>query len=124
MTVEAPYVYRATVVSVHDADTVVAAIDLGFYLTLTVPVRLLGINAAELGTPSGNGAAAFLTGLLPVGTRILLASEKPDKYAPRVLARLMLAGQDIAETLIAAQWAAAWDGAGIKPLPVWPRTVP
>jgi endonuclease YncB( thermonuclease family) len=109
---------------VHDADTLVASIDLGFYLTLTVPVRLLGINAPELNTPAGKGAAAFLTALLPAGTEILLASEKPDKYAPRVLARVMLDGKDIAETLIAAQWAAAWDGRGIKPLPVWPRTIP
>jgi len=119
----APYIYRARVDSVHDGDTIVAAIDLGFYLTLSVPVRLLGCNAPELGTPAGDGARDFLAGLLAPRTQVLLASEKPDKYAPRVLAKVLFSGFDVAETLIERQWAAPWDGRGVKPLPPWPRTV-
>lgn len=121
--IDPPYVYAAAVQSVHDGDTLDLDIDLGFRLHSFVPVRLLGCNAAELGTPSGEGARDFLDGLLPPGTRVALASEKPDKYAPRVLATVLLGEHDLAKILIDYQWAAPWDGRGTKPLPPWPRTV-
>lgn len=119
----APYTYRATVLRVLDADTVECQISLGFYLQLTTLVRLLGCNAAELGTPGGDAARDYLTALLPPGTLVELASEKPDKYGGRILATVVLAGVDLAQTLIDRGWAAPWDGRGAKPVPPWPKPI-
>lgn len=43
------YEYRATIVSVYDADTITVDIDLGFYVWhKKQPIRLYGINAWEV----------------------------------------------------------------------------
>lgn len=58
------YQYKVNIVSVHDGDTVTVDIDLGFYLTHRVPIRLAGINAPELKTPEGKAASAALRGFV------------------------------------------------------------
>lgn len=64
-----------------------------------------------------------LAALLPTGTRIVLRTAKPDKFAPRWDA--LIETPDIADLtthLIDQQWAAAWDGQRLpKPVPPWPR---
>lgn len=44
------YRYKAKVVRIIDADTVVLDINLGFYLTKQAHIRLLGVNAPEVRT--------------------------------------------------------------------------
>jgi endonuclease YncB( thermonuclease family) len=125
--------YNAIVVSVHDGDTLNVVIDRGMYeytgsADHPLPVRLLGCNAAEKGTPGGDAATANLTALLPPGTAIALTTARPDKFAPRWDADVTYRGsdgryRDLVADLIAGQWVALWDGKGEKPVPPWPRTV-
>ena len=68
MTISTAYIYRATVVDVHDGDTFTADIDLGFNIGIRYRVRLAGCNAIELNQPGGYEARAHLLGLLPVGS--------------------------------------------------------
>lgn len=127
MTVPAPFVYNATVVRVYDGDTVFVAVDRGFYDYLgssehPIPIRLLGMNARELAMPGGKEARDNLASLLPVGAPVVLHTAKPDKFAPRWDAVIETAATaDLGADLVAAGWAAAWDGTGTKPVPPWPR---
>jgi micrococcal nuclease len=119
------YEYAATVTAVHDGDTLDADISLGFHLWLRAqPIRLTGCNARELNMPGGHEARDHLAALLPPGTVVKLRTLKPDKFGDRVDASVVLAdGTDLVAQLVAQQWAAAWDGTGPKPVPLWPRTV-
>lgn len=124
-----PFTYNATVLSVHDGDTINVDVDHGFFVHQTpTPIRLLGCNAAELGTPGGDAAKANLEALLPAGTPVVLQTAKPDKFAPRWDAAVMYRGTDgrfreLVDDLIAQGWAAEWNGKGTKPVPPWPRVV-
>lgn len=127
--VPAPYVYNAEVVSVHDGDTIDAIVDFGFFMYLgnsehPIPVRILGINARELSEPGGKEARDNLVKMLPVGTKIVLKSAKPDKYAPRWDATISTKEiSDLPQWLIDNQWAASYSGSGPKNIPPWPRTI-
>lgn len=118
-----PYTYTAVITRVIDGDTVKADVDLGFNVwRRDQSFRVLGINAREHDEPGGSEAAANLTALLPAGARILLTSVKADKYGNRYDATIELpGGRDLAALLVADGWAAAWNGQGHKPVPVWPR---
>jgi micrococcal nuclease len=120
-----PYVYRATVVSVHDGDTIKVDLDQGLdEWHRNLNVRLNGCNAIELSQPGGHQARDNLAALLPAGTAVTVRSVSWDKFGGRVDADIELAdGSDLVAGLIAAQWAAAWDGTGVRPVPPWPRTV-
>jgi endonuclease YncB( thermonuclease family) len=123
------FTYNASVMRVIDADTLEVDVDHGFYLhNAPIPVRLLGCNSAEKGTPGGDAARDHLVALLPVGTPIVLSTAKPDKFAPRWDADVTYRGpdgryRDLVADLIADQWTAPWNGKGTKPVPIWPRTV-
>jgi len=115
------YTYTAAVLTVHDGDTFTAVIDLGFDVTITTSVRLLGCNAIELGQPGGVEAGANLRQLI-CGKAIYLHTVKADKYGGRYDAQVTVPGVgDLATLLIADGWAAAWDGKGPRPTPPWPR---
>ena len=122
-----PFVYNATVLRVIDGDTLEVDVDHGFYVHQTpTPVRLLGCNAAEHGTPGGDAATANLTALLPPGTPVLLSTAKPDKFAPRWDSAVGYRAadgtvHDLVSDLLAGNWVAAWNGQGTKPVPPWPR---
>ena len=63
--------YAATIVSVHDGDTVRADIDLGFGCWIkNQPLRIYGIDAPELTTPEGKLARDHAKTLLPEGARV------------------------------------------------------
>lgn len=131
----APYWYNANVLLVHDGDTIAVRAKRGLYDFSDWYVRIDGINARELKGPGGIEARDYLAALIPVSTAVVLNTVHPDKYGRRgpvteeggrrvVLASITLAdGSDLATGLIAAQWAAAWNGQGTKPVPPWPRTV-
>lgn len=112
------YVYRAVVVSVHDGDTLTLDVDLGFYVRVRQACRVLGVNAAELGTDSGRAARDFLRKLLPAGTALQVTSVHADKYGGRFDGLVLLPnGRDLADVLVEAGHAARWDGTGSKPVP-------
>jgi endonuclease YncB( thermonuclease family) len=114
-----PYVYPATVATVHDGDTLRAVCDLGFHATLTVDVRLDGINARELHTPGGREAREQLAALV-LGQQVTLTSLGLDKYG-RCLGRLTLPdGSDVATAMVGAGYAAPYSGHGTKSVPAWP----
>lgn len=77
------YEYRALVASVYDGDTVRLDVDLGFNCWLhRVPFRLTGIDAAELGKSGGLAARDWLRAMLPVGSELIVLTQKDkaDKY--------------------------------------------
>jgi endonuclease YncB( thermonuclease family) len=131
--------YQAVVVKEHDGDTVdldvhlvkrrlivPTPIDLGFNVQLRrdgvwladQAVRTFGDNAAELSTVEGKAALAYLGTLLPLGTPVTLLSEGWDKYGGRCDGTITLPdGTDLVQKMIAAGYAAAWNGLGVKPVP-------
>lgn len=119
--------YNATITHVHDGDTYTVEVATWLGETVETNVRLLGCNCAELGTPSGNAARDYVTALLAAGTPVVLTHVDNDKYGGRTDATVtfLLNGvvTDLADHLIAEQYAAAWNGSGKQPVPPWPRTV-
>jgi endonuclease YncB( thermonuclease family) len=130
VSIPAPYVYNAWVVSVHDGDTLNVVVDRGMYEYAgnerkPIPVRVAGGAARELADPGGVEARDAVAALLPAGTPLVLATVKPDKYGPRWLAHVTfpMGGYetDLATYLIRLDWLAPWDGRGPQPRPPWPR---
>jgi endonuclease YncB( thermonuclease family) len=123
----APTLLNAEVVEVHDGDTFTVNIDWWRRRRVDhkIPIRLLGVNAAELYTPGGDAAAENLAALLPPGTPVLLVDPIDDKYAPRLDAEVIYFSasglRDLGTDLVALDWAAPWNGNGPKPVPPWPR---
>lgn len=117
--------YRAVVVRVVDGDTVILDVDLGFGVWLRYQsFRLVGLNAREHADTGGKEAKANLESRLPVGTVATVTSVKNDKYGGRFDAEIIVAGGvSLNRELIHDGWAAAWSGAGAKPVPPWPRKV-
>jgi len=123
------YVYRAQLVSCHDADTQTYVFDLGFNVRVRVAIRALGINAPELATPDGQAAQryalAWLMAAGPGDWPLIVASRKattpigPDKFGGRfdALVWRQSDGTELGAALIAAGMAVAWDGRGAKPVP-------
>lgn len=131
--------YTATVVTIHDGDTidvdlvlipktgkVKKDVDLGFnvhrgpqgVVLEQQSVRFLGCNAPELATPAGKTARAFLLTVLAVGDTITLESYGWDKYGGRIDGKITLAdGRDLTTVMIESGNAAPWDGLGAKPVP-------
>ena len=136
--------YQATVAAIHDGDTIDVDVvlyavrtrrhnpdtDLGFDVHLVSgvgvelerqSVRLYGCNAAELATPEGKAALAFLETVLHVADTVTLVSHGWDKYGGRIDGTIRLEdGRDLTEVMIAAGHAAPWDGVGPKPVPAAP----
>jgi micrococcal nuclease len=114
--VTAVYTVPATLDHWHDADTLVANLDLGWHVGLSKqPIRLARCDAPELATPAGKMALAYVRTLIQPGEKFTLVSHSLDKYG-RVLGDVKLAdGRDVADTLIANGYALPWDGTGVKP---------
>jgi hypothetical protein len=73
------WLVHAAVARVIDGDTVVMDLDLGWHTwRKNESVRLAGIDTPERGKPGAGEATAFTARLLPVGTEVLLVSEKLD----------------------------------------------
>lgn len=116
------YRYAATVLDVHDGDTITLDVDLGFHCHYRTPVRLLGCNARELSDVGGKEARDNLRALLPVGAPVMVSTVKIDKFGGRYDAAITLHdGRDLVALLVATNWCAAWDGTGTRPVPPWPR---
>jgi micrococcal nuclease len=93
------YEYNAVIRSVYDGDTCRADIDLGFGIwTSNQSLRLLGIDAPELGKPGGKEARDYLRQMLPIGATVVIRTVKDedDKYG-RLLASIVATGPNGAE---------------------------
>jgi endonuclease YncB( thermonuclease family) len=105
-----PGPYRAEVLRIVDGDTLEARVAIWPDLETVVSVRLRGVDTPESYGPKCQvektlavAATAFLDGLAPQGSVILLRDVGPDKYAGRVDARVMLEdGREAAAELLAA----------------------
>lgn len=99
--------YPATVLDVHDGDTVRLDLDLGFGMHQTeLRCRVYGINAPELNTASGSIAASFLKTLLPVGCKVKVLSHGWDKYGGRFDGEITTPqGESVAGLMLAAGYA-------------------
>ena len=149
------YTYSANVLDVHDGDTIHLDVklrtmlargttDLGFsvyvegrWRRVHEDFRLLGINCAELGTPSGDAAKTFLDSYLRLESGKYAAitvktvkqadHEKQEKFG-RWLATIWLGAglrnptwdSSVNARMIDSGHAAPWDGTGPPPLPPWP----
>lgn len=130
--------YNATVVGIHDGDTIEVDValakvgkektdaDLGFnvhrrsegIVLARQSVRLYQCNAPELKTAAGEASLAYLQTLVAVGDRVKLTSYGWDKYGGRIDGIVVLAdGRDVVTEMIAAGHAVAWGGKGPKPVP-------
>lgn len=134
--VPVPDRHNATIVSVHDGDTINVVVEpyKDHYVgspTKPHPVRLVGCNAIELGNPGGPETQAWLASLLPVGATVVLYQVGDDKFAPRwdcsvayvptTAAKGSGIVHDLVTDLVADGWVVPWNGLGVKPVPPWPR---
>ena len=95
------WTYRAALVRVVDADTVVLNCDLGFYQhRLARSYRLARINAPELNTEAGKAAKAALEGHLAGAASFMVTTSRADSF-DRWIVELYADGQNISDYLVA-----------------------
>ena len=97
--------YNAMIVRVIDGDTVEADIDLGFYVTTRVKLRLDGIDTPEIFRPSnseernhGYDAKAHVERLV-LNKPCIVKTSKTGKYG-RWIAGIVVNGIDVVESLL------------------------
>lgn len=129
--------YKATVVRIHDGDTISVNVlltkvgklkhdlDLGFNVHRTPKgllledqaVRLYGCNAPELSTPEGKVALTTIQTLIKVGDVVTLISHGWDKYGGRIDGSIILPdGRDLVSELVTLGAVKPWNGTGTKPV--------
>ncbi|HEX5727325.1 MAG TPA: thermonuclease family protein [Longimicrobiaceae bacterium] len=95
--------YGADVVRVVDGDTVYLNVDLGFFIRVTIQVRLRGVNTPELRgltRERGLAAKAYVEAALPTGAKVVVHTYKLEKYG-RYLADLYYSpGADSREAVL------------------------
>lgn len=112
------YEYSAIVTKEHDGDTIKVDVDLGFGVWWKdVDLRLMGLNAPELDTVAGKIAQTALATHLPLGTSVVIRTEKDkqEKYG-RYLATIIVGDLNINQWLLDNGYAKAWDGKGVRPV--------
>ncbi len=102
--------YNATVERVIDGDNVLLHIKLGFQVTVKHSIRLAGINAPELFTgefkEAGLAAKWHLEGLLPVGTNVVVWTDKDRMSFNRYVGWVVLPdGRDVGEIMVEDEYA-------------------
>jgi len=96
--------YKGKLLRIIDADTIEAAIFLGFNVSIKKRIRLIGINAPEIRTKDPNikqkglDAKAFLESLFK-SKDLIIKSKGFDKYG-RCLAEVFVDNINIGEELI------------------------
>lgn len=103
------FTYRATVLSVYDGDTMTVAADAGFRVTVRVQLRLLGINAPEMGTDAGRAARDYLRSLCVPPLTIRTYKDPGDKYG-RWLADVYSGDLHVNQHMVDTGHAVAYDG--------------
>lgn len=124
MTFPPPFVYRATLLEVHDGDSINVEVDHGFRRYEETSIRLLNLACRELSDPGGKEARDYVKTLITPGQLLSLTTAKPDKYSGRWDAAVTYqAGgvlRDLATDIIAAGFGLPWNGSGTQPKPAWP----
>lgn len=95
------YEYKAKITNVVDGDTVDAVVDVGFQMTITHRLRLLGVNCPEMHGPdfdAGQKAKDFTKNNL-LNQEVIIHTEKSDVFG-RYLATIYLDGIDFCQELI------------------------
>jgi micrococcal nuclease len=79
---EFAYWYQATVISIHDGDTMTLKIDMGRRIYAEDSIRLYRINAPELSQAGGKESRDYLRSLVPIGADVRVQTFKNarDKY--------------------------------------------
>jgi endonuclease YncB( thermonuclease family) len=114
------YTFPVTVERVIDGDTIVGIVDVGFRVSLTLSLRIYGIDAPELPTVEGKAAAAAVVTFLgwtpthhpvvAVKTHAPGTNAGADKYG-RWLGEVRLADDsDLASRMIADGYAVPYFG--------------
>jgi len=114
--------YTALVLAVHDGDTFRTRVTVWPGETLVTSVRILGIDAPELGSrakcPQEQALAVAARGALSdllLNQSVFLTHVTPDKFGTRVLADVATAdGLDIAGELLKRGLVVSYDGHGPK----------
>lgn len=123
MTVAPTHVHDATVLEIHDGDTLLAMVDVDFRIYHKIPIRLNGIDAPELLFPHGGGpnpagqaAHEHLIALINNQPIILRTFKNPeDKYGRWLADVLTGAGINLCEQMILDGFALPYTGHGPKP---------
>ena len=110
------YQYNATVINVVDGDTIDVSVDLGFDTSLTMRLRLLGINTPETRTKNLEEKARGLAAKERVkqlieNKKVVIHTEKDstEKYG-RYLATVFIDDIDVNQLLIKEGHAVVYDG--------------
>ncbi len=77
---DAHYTYKAYLIEVVDGDTLWCEIDKGFASLTVQKLRLRGINAAEMSTPEGEKAKAYIQNQLKDCAFIAVKTHSRDKF--------------------------------------------
>ncbi len=95
------FTYAAVVERVVDGDTLLVLIHVGFGNVVRERLRLRGINTPELGTPEGEKAKKYVSGLLPPGSAIVIKTYRTDDYGRFVVDVFFRAGEAATEEIMA-----------------------
>jgi micrococcal nuclease len=102
------YEYKAKVTNVVDGDTVDALVDLGFKVQTLQRLRLSRVDTPER-TQSGYAAARDFVKELIEGKDVTMRSHKASKWG-YFLIDISIDGRDVADMLLTAGLAKAYDG--------------
>lgn len=104
------FVYAATVEAVIDGDTIDVDLDLGMRMHFKTRLRLAHVDAAETSTIEGKNAKVMVAAMVPVGTKVTVSTQKPDKYG-RTLATVVLAdGSDLSDFVLSLPGSKPYEG--------------
>jgi len=111
--------FSATVVKVHDGDTVTLRTD---FRDFDFPLRFLDINAPELNEPGGKDSRDWLKGEIEGREVDIIINRKNrvDKYG-RLLGRIMFQGLDMGEVEVRQGRATPFDSRNEGKIPVFDK---
>lgn len=99
ITIEAPrgrkerFAYVAYLIKVVDGDTLVVKVDLGFNVFVEQRLRLRGIDAPEIDSPTGQQAKTFVEDRLNRSGKIVIKTYSIDRYGRRIADVMHLRGE-------------------------------
>lgn len=118
---EPQHIIPFRVATVYDGDTITGTAMLWPALTQKIAVRLRGIDAPELrGGCEESKALAVISrtlvdSLLKTAHEVSLLRPTLDKYGGRVVADVLIDGNDLADVLVKRGAVKRWDGRGSRP---------
>ena len=102
--------YKCKIKRIVDGDTIIADIDLGFYVWLNdVSIRILNINAPEIRTKdltekeAGLKTKARVEELLPVGSEVIVNTAIDKEKFGRILGDFLIDGKESLGHILVAE---------------------